>query len=158
MSISKERKPPGAILYKEGGYIPITHNNLFPAIYDFENLYHAFTQSDTGKRYQSEVLKFKLNLEGNLIQLQNELIWKTYQPGPYYEFYIYEPKKRLVSAPPFRDRIVHHALCNVIEPLFERKMVYVSYACRLGKGSHRAADRTQKFLRSAVVNGQKCTA
>ncbi len=93
------------------------------------------------------MLAFSLNLESNLIQIQNELIWKTYRPGAYRNFYVYEPKKRLVSAPPFRDRIVHHALCNIIGPLFEKKMIYDSYACRIGKGSHRAASRTQKFLR-----------
>lgn len=87
-----------------------------------------------------------------MIQIQNELIWQTYKPSPYYEFYVYEPKKRLVSAPAFRDRIVHHALCNIVEPLFEKKMIYDSYACRNFKGSHRAADRTQRFLRAAIKN------
>jgi len=77
-------------------------------------------------------------------------MWKRYQPGPYRNFYVYEPKKRLVSAPPFWDRIVHHALCNVIEPLFEKKMIYDTYACRNNKGSHRAADRTQQCLREAT--------
>lgn len=74
-----------------------------------------------------------------------------YIPGKYWEFYVYEPKKRLVSAPPFRDRVIHHALCNVIEPLFERKMIYDSYACRNNKGSHRAADRTQQYIREAAT-------
>ena len=95
-------------------------------------------------------MHFSLDLEGNLIQIQNELIWKIYKPSPYYEFYVYEPKKRLVSAPAFRDRIVHHALCNIVEPLFEKKMIHDSYACRNFKGSHRAADRTQRFLRTAI--------
>jgi len=120
-------------------------------VYEFENLYRSFTQSNGNKRFQPEALNFSFNLEGNLIQIQNELIWKTYQPGIYYEFYVYEPKKRLVSAPPFRDRIVHHALCNIIEPLFERKIIYDSYACRVGKGNHAAADRAQEYIRSAVV-------
>lgn len=97
-------------------------------------------------------MHFSLDLEGNLIQIQNELIWKIYKPSPYYEFYVYEPKKRLVSAPAFRDRIVHHALCNIVEPLFEKKMIHDSYACRNFKGSHRAADRTQRFLRTAIKN------
>lgn len=78
-------------------------------------------------------------------------MWKRYQPGPYRDFYVYEPKKRLVSAPPFWDRVVHHTLCNIIEPLFEKKMIYDSYACRTLKGSHRAANRTQEFLRVATT-------
>lgn len=82
-------------------------------------------------------------------------MWKRYQPGPYRDFYVYEPKKRLVSAPPFWDRVVHHALCNVIEPLFEKKMIYDSYACRTLKGSHRAANRTQEFLKAATSRWDK---
>lgn len=150
MSIPKGENRPESF-NKEGDYIPITHNNLYPQVYDFGNIYDAWNKSKKGKRYKPEILRFSQDLEGNLIQIQNELIWKTYKPGAYHEFYIYEPKKRLVSAPPFRDRVVHHALCNVIEPLFEKKMIYDSYACRNLKGSHRAADRTQKYLREAVA-------
>ena len=72
---------------------------------------------------------------------------KTYQPGSYQSFYIHEPKRRLISAAPFRDRVVHHALCNVIEPIFERSFIFDSYANRLGKGTHRAMDRCQEFAR-----------
>lgn len=118
-------------------------------MYSFENLYQAYLQAKKAKRYRPEVLTFSLDLEGNLIEIQNELIWKSYRPGQYSDFYVYEPKKRLISAPPFRDRVVHHALCKVVEPLFEKKMIYDSYACRAGKGTHRAVDRTQRFLREA---------
>jgi retron-type reverse transcriptase len=92
-------------------------------------------------------LKFSVDLEGNLIQIQNELIWKTYRTGHYHEFHVYEPKKRLVAALPFKDRIVQHAICNVIEPLFEAKMIYDSYACRVSKGTHKGTDRVTQFLR-----------
>lgn len=139
------------MIKKEGFYIPKTYNDLYSQIYTFENLYDAWNKSKKGKRYQSEILRFSQNLEGNLIEMQNDLMWKRYQPGPYRNFYVYEPKKRLVSAPPFWDRVIHHALCNVIEPLFEKKMIYDSYACRNLKGSHRAADRTQQYLREAVI-------
>ena len=71
----------------------------------------------------------------------------TYRPGPYASFHIHEPKRRLISAAPFRDRVVHHALCNLIEPLFERSFIFDSYANRLGKGTHRALDRAQEFAR-----------
>ena len=80
-----------------------------------------------------------------LLELQDELRSFRYRPGPYANFYIHEPKKRLISAAPFRDRVVHHALCNVIEPRFERRFIFDSYANRVGKGTHRALDRLQQF-------------
>lgn len=88
-----------------------------------------------------------MNLEENLIHIQNQLVWKTYKTGRYRQFYIYEPKKRVIMALPFYDRVVHHALCNVIEPIFEICFIYDSYACRKGKGTHAAANRVTKFLR-----------
>jgi hypothetical protein len=81
---------------------------------------------------------FERQLKDNLVALQNDLAQQTYQPGAYYNFYIHEPKRRLISAAPFRDRVVHHALCNVIDPLFERGFIFDSYANRVGKGTHRA--------------------
>jgi RNA-directed DNA polymerase len=72
---------------------------------------------------------------------------KSYTPGPYHSFYIHEPKYRLISAAPFRDRLAHHALCNVIEPIFECTFIHDSYANRKNKGTHRALDRAQQFAR-----------
>ena len=79
------------------------------------------------------------------MQLQDELQNGCYRPGGYTHFYIQEPKRRLISAAPFRDRVVHHALCNLIEPVFDRHFINDSYANRMGKGSHRAIDRLQQF-------------
>ncbi len=86
-------------------------------------------------------------MEKELWRLHHELKTKTYTPGPYRNFYIYERKRRKISAAPFRDRIVHHAIYNVMEPIFEPRFIYDSYACRTGKGTHRAADRAQLFAR-----------
>ena len=72
---------------------------------------------------------------------------RRYRPGPYRHFFIHEGKRRKISAAPFRDRVVHHALCNVIEPAFERRFIFDSYANRVGKGTHRAVDRLQQFAR-----------
>jgi retron-type reverse transcriptase len=69
------------------------------------------------------------------------------RPRPYTSFYIHEPKRRLISAAPFRDRVVHHALCNLIEPVFERTFIADSFANRVGKGTHRALERVQKLAR-----------
>lgn len=92
--------------------------------------------------------RFGFELETQLLQLQDELRGGTYRPGPYRTFEIFEPKRRMISAAPFRDRVVHHALCNVLEPIFERTFIHDSYACRKGKGTHAAVDRFQHFART----------
>lgn len=129
-----------------------TYKNLYPRIYDFENIYQAYIKARKGKRYQSDVLKFSANLEENLITIQNELIWHQYQCGEYHHFKVFEPKQRDVAALPFRDRVVHHAIINIIEPIFEQRFIYDSYACRVGKGTHAGADRAQKFMRIVKRN------
>jgi retron-type reverse transcriptase len=121
--------------------------NLYPQVWSFENLYLAYRKARKGKRGRAPAATFEFNLESNLLQLQEELETKTYRPGPYTSFYIHEPKRRLISAAPFRDRVAHHALCNVIEPLFERRFISDSYANRQGKGTHRTLDRCQEFAR-----------
>ncbi len=107
----------------------------------------AWRRAGKGKRGISGVAAFEYRLEDNLLQLQAELCCQTYRPGPYHSFFIHEPKRRLISAAPFRDRVVHHALCNLIEPRFERGFISDSYANRVGKGTHRALNRCQQFAR-----------
>lgn len=124
-------------------------DGLYPAVYDFENLYRAYLRARRNKRYRDEVLRFSADLEANLIILQNELMYRVYRPGRWREFYVCDPKKRLIMAPCFRDRVVHHALVGVIEPIFDARFIYDSYACRKGKGTHAAANRLTHFLRSA---------
>jgi len=120
---------------------------MYSEIYDFKNLYTAFKHASKNKRYRNDVLRFREHLEEKLINIQNNLINKIYAPKPLRSFYVYDPKKRLIQAPTFEDRVVHHALCNIIEPLFERRFIYDSYACRLGKGTHSAVKRVKMFLR-----------
>lgn len=126
-----------------------TAKHLYPAIYDFGNLYDAYLRARRSKRYRAEVLRFTARLEEELITLQNELVHHAFKPGRHREFWVHEPKTRLIMAPPFRDRVVHHALVAVIEPLFERGFIFDSYACRVGKGTHAGADRVTEFLRRA---------
>jgi retron-type reverse transcriptase len=121
--------------------------NLYPALVTFENLHAAYRKAAKGKRGQPEVASFEYVLEENLFQLQQALSDQTYQPGAYYSFYIYDPKHRLISAAPFADRVVHHALCNIIEPLFERTFIGDSYANRIGKGTHKALDKAQAWAK-----------
>lgn len=113
----------------------------------WSNLLLAYRKAAKGKRGLPNVAAFEHRLEENLICLQRELQSQTYRPGPYVNFYIHDPKRRLISAAPFRDRVVHHALCNLIEPVFERSFIGDSYANRIGKGTHRALDRCQQFVR-----------
>lgn len=124
-----------------------TYGGLFERVYDFEALHAAYRRARSGKRDQAEVQKFEQDLEGNLIQLQNELIWGTYQTGRYRTFIVNEPKERVVSALPFRDRVVQHALVAVIEPIWEARFISDNYACRPGRGTHRGADRAEAMLR-----------
>jgi hypothetical protein len=128
--------------------MPKTYNNLFCDVIDWENLYQAFLAARKGKRYAWPTLSFAANLEENLVNIQNHLIWESWRPGRWHEFVVHEPKRRLIQAPPFADRVVHHALVNVIGPLFENKFVFDSYACRQGRGFHMASDRVQHFLRT----------
>ncbi len=124
-----------------------TYRNLYPSIYDFESLYKAYLRSRLGKRDRPSVQVFEQNLEGNLIQLQNELIWNEYRTGRYHNFEVYEPKRRLVASLPFRDRVLQHSLVAVIEPLWETRFIEHSYACRPGRGMHKGADAVQGMLR-----------
>jgi hypothetical protein len=121
--------------------------DLYAQICGFENLYLAYRQARRGKRGQPSVADFEFNQEEELLRLRDELASGTWRPGPYRSFYIHEPKRRLISAAPFRDRVAHHALCNLLEPLWERRFICDSYANRVGKGTHRAMLRCQTFAR-----------
>jgi hypothetical protein len=120
---------------------------MFEQICSWENLLLAWHKASRGKRSHACVAQFEYGLEDRLLELQQELRSQIYQPGAYASFYVHEPKRRLISAAPFRDRVVHHALCNVLEPVFERSFIADSYANRVGKGTHRALNRVQEFSR-----------
>jgi RNA-directed DNA polymerase len=124
-----------------------SYKNLYPQVHSFTNLYLDYRAARKGKRDQTAVASFEFDLEQNLLQLERELQSQTYRPGPYTHFTITEPKTRLVSAAPFRDRVVHHALCRVIEPLWEARFIATSFACRVGKGTHQALDQAQAWVR-----------
>lgn len=120
---------------------------FFDAIISWDNLLLAYHKASRHKRGKRSVASFEHQLADHLLQLQNELTTHTYQPGNYVHFMIHDPKLRKISAAPFRDRVVHHALCNLIEPMFERSFVFDSYANRVDKGTHRAVDRLQFFAK-----------
>lgn len=122
-------------------------NKMFDNITSWENLLHAYRRAAKRKRSKLDVAAFEYRLEEELIRLQQELRQQTYRPGLYRSFFIHDPKRRLISAAPFRDRVVHHALCHWIEPPYERSFINDSYANRVGKGAHAARARCQQFAR-----------
>jgi retron-type reverse transcriptase len=100
------------------------------------------------RRRRSDAAAFYFHLEYELLRLQSELWEGQYSPGSYRAFTIYEPKERQICAAEVRDRVVHHAICHVIEPYLEQRMIYDSYACRPGKGAYAAVTRARRFMRS----------
>ena len=121
-------------------------DGVYADIHTWENLYFAYRMAAKGKRSRRPAAEFEFRLEDNLVRLQDELADESYRPGAYVNFTIHEPKRRLISAAPFRDRVVHHSLCTVIEPAFERSFIHHSYANRIEKGTHRALDQAQRWM------------
>jgi retron-type reverse transcriptase len=118
---------------------------LFGDIAGFAPLTAAARRAVKGKRSKAGATAFMANLEKEVLRLERELDDRSYRPGRYVSFQVHDSKTRMVSAAPFRDRVVHHALCAVIEPIFERGFVFDSYANRIGKGTHRAVDRYEAY-------------
>ena len=120
---------------------------LFDQVADFHCLHEAMRRAASGRRDKPAVAAFLFHREREIIRLERELREHTYTPGKYITFLVHDPKCRTISAPPFRDRVVHHSLCAAVEPVFERMAIHDSYACRRGKGSHAAVDRAQDYAR-----------
>jgi len=118
-------------------------SNVFSQITDWSNLLLAYNKAAKSKRNTPCVAAFEYDLAENLLRLQHQLRSGQYRPGNYRHFYIHEPKRRRISAAPFSDRVIHHAVCNIIEPLFETSFIADSFANRVGKGNHRAINRFQ---------------
>ncbi len=140
-----EHQPGGA-----AGEMPVAPPTLFERATSWENLLAAYREARRGKRRSPEVVRFDADAFANLVNIHEHLLRGTWQPGVARRFMVRDPKWREITAPPFPDRIVHHAIVRVIEPLFERRFVHDSYACRRGKGTHAAVRRAQSFLRGAV--------
>ncbi|SFF22849.1 reverse transcriptase/maturase family protein [Thermoflexibacter ruber] len=121
--------------------------NLYATFCSFDNLLLAYYKAKKGSRKNQESAAFAFHLEKELLSLKEALESHTYQPASYRHFQIHDPKERTISVATFRDRVVHHALVNVLEPIYEKCFIYDSYATRKGKGVHKAVLRSQAFLR-----------
>lgn len=120
---------------------------LWPRVTAFDNLLAATRRAARGKRRQAHVARFLVEREPRLLELRRELLAETYQPGPLASFVIHDPKVRTIGVAPFRDRVVHHAVIDVLEPVLDRRMLHATFACRRGKGTHAALDHAQRLVR-----------
>ena len=121
----------------------------FEAIYAIDNLYWAWHKVSLGKSAKSSILEFYAALDQNLASIADDLRNGNYRPGPYNSFLIKDPKERIISASPVRDRVVQHALMNLYDPIFDRHLIFDCYACRVGKGTHKAVLRAFHFAKSS---------
>jgi len=129
-----------------------THNNLYSKIINLKNIFLAYKKARKGKTKKPDVLEFEQNLENNLLKLQEELINQTYKPEPLKTFILRDPKTRKISKSAFRDRIIHHAIINIIEPIFDKIFIYDCCANRIGKGNLFALKRFDLFKRKVTNN------
>ena len=130
---------------------------MYEQIYSYGNLIDAFEKAKKGKTRKIYIIKFKRDLKENLLKLQKELSEQTYNPKPLKTFIIRDPKTRKISKSKFRDRIIHHALVNIIGPIFQKSFIYDSHANQIGKGTSKAIERFDYFKRKASNNNtRKC--
>lgn len=123
------------------------HGNLFEKAFSKDNLYNAYLDARKGKRKKRACFEFETNLGINLADLYDRLHNDSYMPDPYFQFIVYEPKERLIHAPSFRDIVVQHAIYRIIYGIFNKTFINTSFACRIGYGTHKASDYTQKAMR-----------
>lgn len=130
------------------------HGNLFQKIVEPDNIYLGYKLARKGKTWQDTIKVFEDNLENNLEQIRNSLVSHTFTTSKYETFVMYEPKRRIIYKLPFNpDRIVQHALMNIVEPIWESFFIHDSYACRKDKGIHAGSRRTMEFIRKVGKEG-----
>jgi retron-type reverse transcriptase/predicted DNA-binding transcriptional regulator len=129
--------------------------DLFAEICKYENLEQAFRKARKGKTRKDYIMEFEDKLDANLLCLRSELLLQTYRPRPLKTFILRDPKTRKISKSDFRDRVIHHALCNVIEPIFDKTFIHDSYANRKGKGTFAAIKRFDNFKRKVSQNNTR---
>ena len=129
-----------------------TYRHLYQTVCSYENLVLAWKKARKGKTLKQYVIDFEKDIKNNLALLRTELLLHAYQPRPLQTFILRDPKTRMISVSDFRDRIIHHAICNIIEPIFDKSFIFDSYANRKGKGTLAAVKRLQVFQRKVSKN------
>lgn len=122
--------------------------NLYEKIYSIENLYLAYSKARSGKGKTYGVVHFEKDLENNILQIQKELKNEVYKTSEYDVFTIYDPKERQIYRLPFRDRIVQHAIMNIIENIWTSVFISNTYSCIKGKGIHGALKNIKRDLKN----------
>ena len=122
-----------------------TYKNLYPKIYSKKNLMLAFKKARKDKTTKDYVIEFDKNLEKNIGKSQKELKYLTYRPRKLKRFIIRDPKTRIIHSSKFKDRVIHHAIVNILEPIYEKIFIFDSYASRINKGTHKAVKRFDSF-------------
>lgn len=132
-----------------------TYTNLWSKLCSYDNLELAWHKARKHKTLKPYVIEFEKNLKENLMVLRAELLLHSYRPRPLKTFILRDPKTRVISKSDFRDRVIHHAICNIIEPIFDKSFIYDSYANRKGKGVLKALERFDYFKRKVSRNNTK---
>lgn len=130
-----------------------TYKNLYKRLCSKETLFIAYKKARKGKSKKPSVIEFEKNLIKEIDRLHQELINKTYIPCPLKRFIVRDPKTRVIHASSFRDRVVHHAIIIVLNPIYEKLFIHDSFASRINKGTHKAVKRFEYFMRKVARNG-----
>lgn len=142
----------GIVHYSAETFSLTPYRNLWLELCNIKNLKLAYKKARKGKTTTDYVLLFENNLSANLQELRQELLFHYYRPKPLQTFILRDPKTRKISKSEFRDRVIHHALCNIIEPLFEERFIFDSYANRIGKGTLKAIEQFCYFSKKITKN------
>lgn len=131
------------------------YNNIFNNVVELENLFSAWDEFKHGKRSRPDVALFERDLEIEIFKLQRELTDQTYRHAPYEGFFISDPKRRHIHKAIVRDRVIHHAVFKILNPIFEETFISNSFSCRIGKGSHKGVEAVANMLTKASKNNSR---
>ncbi|MBU1091660.1 reverse transcriptase/maturase family protein [Patescibacteria group bacterium] len=131
------------------------YTNIFEKIISLENLFSAWEEFKKDKQKKLDVQEFELHLEQNIFQLYRELKNRTYKHGPYTSFYVHDPKLRHIHKADVKDRVLHHAIFQILNPIFESTFISESFSCRVNKGTHKGVRYVEKIIRKVSKNHTK---
>jgi RNA-directed DNA polymerase len=131
------------------------YKNVFDKVIELDNIFSAWDEFKKGKCLRPDVGRFELDLETELFKLHDDLKNEAYLHGPYMGFFISDPKRRHIHKATVRDRVVHHAVFNILNPIFEKAFIANSFSCRIGKGSHRGVETLAGMLRKVSQNNSR---
>ncbi|MBI5004169.1 hypothetical protein HZC00_03690 [Candidatus Kaiserbacteria bacterium] len=131
------------------------YEDVYQSIISPENLFAAWQVFKSDKRNKADVAEFEQKVERHIFQLHRDLRYKTYRHGPYHGFWIHDPKRRRIHKATVRDRVLHHAIFRVLNPIFEPTFIPTSFSCRIGKGTHKGVMAVSDMLRAESHNNTR---